>query len=316
MTATKLISIVVPVFNEAEVLTTLIAAIEKAIKSTGMDWEVIFVNDGSRDQSPEILDKAAAADPHLKVVHLSRNFGHQAAVHCGLTFTTGDAVIVMDSDMQDSPDAIIEFISKWQEGFEVVYAIRTNRKESGPKKILFHLFYRLLSAISAVSIPHDAGNFGLIDRRVCDLILSMNERDRYYSGLRSWVGFKQTGIKVERGARYDDHPRVSLLGLLNLARNAIFSFSTIPITIFYLIALVSLCVSIMSLAFTLGQKFFTNWAVPGWTSTLSAIAIFGFINSLGIAVLGEYIWRIYQQVRERPMFIVNYTKNIKDQKTS
>ncbi len=190
------------------------------------------MNDGSRDQSGPVLDLLANRYSHIRVVHFSRNFGHQAAVHAGLAHSRGDAVILMDSDMQDDPQAIAEFILAWQAGFDVVYAIRTDRKEAWWKRALFNCFHKLLSKVATTRIPADAGNFSLMDRRVVNQILQLGERDRYLPGLRSWVGFKQTGIPVERLARYDAQPRVSLRGLWRLAKTAIFSFSSLPLTMF------------------------------------------------------------------------------------
>jgi len=305
-----LVSIVLPVFNEAKVLPILSARIAKAADLCDGDYEVIYVNDGSTDQSARILDQLAATSRRVKVVHLSRNFGHQAAVQAGLAHARGDAVVLMDSDLQDAPEAIPRFVSAWRAGYDVVYAVRTQRKENLLKRFLFAAFHRLLAAVASVPIPADAGIFGLVDRRVARQILSMAERDRYFPGLRSWVGFRQKGIVVERLARYDEQPRVSLRGLFRLAKTAIFAFSSLPLTLFYLIGLAAGLLFVCLSAFALYCKLFTNWAVPGWTSHVLTGSFFGALNALGICVLGEYVIRIYDQVRGRPLYLVKRTVNI------
>jgi polyisoprenyl-phosphate glycosyltransferase len=238
-------------------------------------------------------------------VHFSRNFGHQAAVQAGLTYAIGDAVIVMDSDCQDDPAAITAFLDLWAQGYDVVYAIRTKRKENPLKALLFSAFYRVLNLVSHTPIPKDAGNFGLIDRRIVDELSRVSDTDRYFPGLRGWVGYRQIGVEVERLPRHDDNPRVSFFGLCRLAKTAIFSFSRVPLTMFYLIALVSWLVCLGLTTFTLHQKLIAHEATPGWASSLMTASFFGALNSLGVAILGEYVVRIYDQVRGRPQFLVD-----------
>lgn len=302
--AEPLISVVLPCYNEAGVLERLTQSVVRTLERHGDRYEIVYVNDGSNDDSVAILDSLADANPAIRVVHFSRNFGHQAAVQAGLAHARGDAVVVMDSDLQDDPAAIAEFLEQWRAGYDVVYAVRYNRKESPPKRFLFYAFYRVLNAISEMPIPQDAGNFGLVDRAVVDHILRLSDRDRFYPGLRRWVGFHQTGVPVERHARHDDRPRVSLRQLFRLAKSAIFSFSRVPLAIFYSVAILSLLVCLGLCAFTLYHKLFTGLAVPGWTSVTITSSFFGALNALGIAILGEYVIRIYDQVRERPMYIV------------
>lgn len=305
-----LISVVLPVYNEAGVLLTLHGCLTKAFTDCGAHYEVLFVDDGCTDDSPQVLDRLAAQDSCVRVIHLARNFGHQAAIQAGLACTRGDAIVLMDSDMQDAPDAIPRFLAKWREGYDVVYAIRTRRKENALKRCLFASFHRLLSGMASVRIPADAGIFGLIDRRVARAVLALAERDRYFPGLRSWVGFRQTGVEVERNARYDDHPRVSLAGLFRLAKTAIFSFSTLPLTVFYLIGLAALVTFLAVGGFSLFCKLFTNLAIPGWTSHILVGSFFGALNALGICILGEYVIRIYDQVRARPLYLIDRTVNL------
>lgn len=299
-----LISVVLPVFNEAAVIDGLAEQLIAVLSPLGCRYEVLFVNDGSTDGSAERLDVLAAGCPYVRVLHFSRNFGHQAALHAGLSHARGDAVIVMDSDLQDDPAALKLFIEQWQAGYDVVYAVRSERQENLIKRGLFLAFYRVLNRISHTPMPMDAGNFGLIDRRVAEEIASVIDRDRYYPGLRSWVGFRQTGVPVARGRRYDDRPRVSLRGLFRLAKTAIFSFSGVPLSVFYLISGLSLAACIGVAGFALYHKLFTGLAIPGWASTTMIGSFFGALNALGIGILGEYAIRIYDQVRARPHYIV------------
>lgn len=305
----RLLSVVLPAFNEAQVLHELHAHVSHALQACGPRYEIIFVNDGSSDESAAILNALAQQDSAVKVLHFSRNFGHQAAVQAGIAHAAGDAIIVMDSDLQDDPRAIIEFVEKWEQGFDVVYAIRYGRKENVIKRTLFHSFYRVLNAIASTRIPMDAGNFGLLDRCVAHELTRLKDRDRYFPGLRSWVGFKQIGVAVERGRRHDDNPRVSMLGLFRLAKTAIFSFSAVPLSMFYVIATFSLLIFCGVTGFSLYHKLFTGLAVPGWASITIVASLLGALNALGIGIIGEYVIRIYDQVRARPSYIVSQHVN-------
>lgn len=304
------ISAVLPVYNEAGVLGELFRRVGKAIGDTGARAEIVFVNDGSTDSSAEQLDKLAADHPEVRVLHLSRNFGHQAAVQAGLAHSTGDVVLLMDSDMQDAPEALPRFLLEWQAGYDVVYAVRRERPERWWKRLLFAGFHRMLSAISSTRIPTGAGNFSLIDARVVAEIVRLGERDRYLPGLRSWVGFRQTGIEVRRQARYDGRPRVSLRGLWRLAKTAIFSFSTFPLVIFSVIGYSALAVFVVLGGCSLFLRLATNVTIPGWTSMVLLESFFGAINALGISILGEYVVRIYDQVRGRPLYLVDRSANL------
>jgi glycosyltransferase involved in cell wall biosynthesis len=307
-----LLSIVLPVFNEVEALTILAGRIVKALWNSNVEYEMIFVNDGSTDGSGALLDQLAADCPAIRVVHFARNFGHQAAVQAGLAYARGDTVVLMDSDLQDAPEAVPEMLRRWQDGDDVVYAVRCKRKESGWKRLGFAAFHRLLARSATVPIPAEAGIFGLIDRRVAQEILALPERDRYFPGLRSWVGLRQSGIVVERQARYDDMPRVSLRGLFRLAKTAIFSFSTLPLTVFHVVGLAAAVIFVGWGGFALFVKLFTALSLPGWTSTALLGSFFAALNALGFSILGEYLIRIYDQVRGRPLYLVDRTVNIKE----
>ncbi|WP_298863256.1 glycosyltransferase family 2 protein [uncultured Gimesia sp.] len=305
----SLVSVVLPVFNEQNVLPQLLQAVEESLQTVGCGYEIIFVNDGSSDRSGLILNELAELNSRVRVIHFAKNFGHQAAVQAGLLHTTGDAVVIMDSDMQDCPKAIVDFIEHWQAGYDVVFAIRTDRKENIVKRWAFQTFHKTLNLISSTPIPRDAGNFGLIDHQVAVQIAQLSDRDRYFPGLRSWVGYRQIGVTVERLARYDEKTRVSFIELCRLAKTAIFSFSFLPLTIFYAIAALSAVVCLGLIAFVLYHKLFTALAIPGWASTTITASFFGALNALGIGILGEYVTRIYDQVRARPMFIVSTKTN-------
>jgi dolichol-phosphate mannosyltransferase len=304
-----LISAVLPVYNEGAVIPELFRRVCRTIESCGARREIVFVDDGSNDGSGELLDELAADHDFVRVIHLSRNFGHQAAVQAGLAHATGDVLFLLDSDLQDAPEALERMLLQWQAGYDVVYAVRRERPEQLWKRILFTGFHRLLSAIADTPVPTDAGNFSLIDARVVDEILRLGDRDRYLPGLRAWVGFKQIGINVRRLPRYDQRPRVSVRGLWRLAKSAIFSFSTFPLFVFTVIGFLALGVFAALASFALFCKLFTNLAVPGWTSEVLTASFFGAVNALGISMLGEYVVRIYDQVRGRPLYLVDRTVN-------
>jgi polyisoprenyl-phosphate glycosyltransferase len=304
-----LLSVVMPVYNEADVLPTLLDSVTDSLVACGADYEIIFVNDGSSDASERILDSFAAGEDRVRVIHLARNFGHQAAVQAGLAHARGDAVVLMDSDMQDAPEAIPRFLERWRAGYDVVYALRTDRKENPVKRFLFSAFHRLMSRMANVPIPADAGIFGLVDRRIVDRIVAMGETDRYFPGLRSWAGSRQTGIEVTRNARYDDEPRVSIFGLIRLAKTAIFSFSTFPLTVFYVIGGLAGLLFVMLGGYSIFCRLFTDLAIPGWTSHVLIGSFFGALNAMGICILGEYVVRIYDQVRDRPLYLVDRRVN-------
>lgn len=304
-----IVSVVLPVFNEVAVLQQLTDCLTGELAGACRRLEIVYVNDGSTDGSREKLDELADRDERIVVVHLARNFGHQPALHAGLEHASGDVVVVMDSDMQDDPAATVDFLAEWESGFDVVYAQRTKRKESAPKRFLFYSFYRILNSIADSPMPEDAGNFGLMDRGVVESLLRMQERERYFPGLRSWTGFRQTGIPVERLARHDDEPRVSLKGLFKLAKTAVFAFSSFPLTLFYILAGLSAIVCAASIVFVMYHKAFTGLAVPGWTSGITVASFFGALNALGICVLGEYVIRIYDQVRQRPIYVAQEVRN-------
>jgi len=305
-----LVSVVLPVLNEAESLPVLSARIAEVLIDCGVQYEIIFVDDGSRDDSPRVLDQLASASRRVRVLHLSRNFGHQAAVHAGLANARGDAVVLMDSDMQDDPVALPQFLREWEAGYDVVYGVRTHPKEHRLHRLFLAGFSRLMSRIASAPIPADAGTFGLVDRRVARQILALGESDRYFPGLRSWVGFRQKGVEIERQARCGNHRRASYRDLFRLAKTVAFSFSAFPLLIFNILGVAASLVFIGLGGFALYCKMFTDLAIPGWTSYIVTASFFGAINAIGISILGEYVVRIYDQVRGRPQYVIDRTVNM------
>jgi glycosyltransferase involved in cell wall biosynthesis len=304
------VSVVLPLYNELAAIDPLVGQLQRVLSQVGCQFELVFVNDGSTDGSGQRLDNLAQTYSFVRVIHLSRNFGHQPAVQAGLLHAQGDAVILMDSDLQDDPNSLNEMIARWQDGYDVVYAVRCGRKENLFKRCAFYSFYRILNAISNTPIPMDTGNFGLMDQQVVRHVAMLADYDRYFPGLRSWVGFRQIGISVERLARHDDQPRVSLRQLFALAKTAIFGFSRTPLSLFYVISLLAAVICVGCTAYTLYHKLVTGLAIPGWTSIATLVSFFGAVNLFGISVLGEYVVRIYDQVRGRPQFVVARRVNL------
>lgn len=308
------VSVVLPVFNELAALPVLVEQLTTVLSATCDEAELVFVDDGSTDGSGAWLDQLALSDFHVVVVHLSRNFGHQAALQAGLEVATGDVVVIMDSDLQDDPRAIAHFLDQWSAGYDVVYAVRTQRKENWFKRLLFAGFYRLLNSLAETPQPVDAGNFGLLDRAVVQQLLALPERERYFPGLRAWVGYQQTGVLVERLARHDGTPRVSFWGLCRLARTAIWSFSQAPLQVLSAIAALSACSAI---ALWLGCLW-SVWQTGTWPAQLCGSAIlvsFFTLNACGLMILGEYLALILDQVRGRPAYCVAEVRRIRPQPT-
>ncbi len=304
----SVLSIVAPCYNEAKgiepFVNELVSQLEE-MKYTDQ-YELILINDGSTDSSDRELDRMAENYPgKIKVIHLSRNFGHSPAVIAGLKHVRGDVIILMDSDMQDDPSCFPQYIQKWCEGYDVVYTKRASRREIAPLRFLFWLFYRILILMSDIHIPVDAGNFSLMDKRVVDYLLSLPEKNLYIPGLRAWVGFRQIGIQVPRRRRYDNSVKTRLTGKWKIALNAIFSFSFLPLIVFRIFGTLAVMVSIVLGSFVLYHKVVTGLAVTAWASNIITTTFFGGLNLLGIGIAGEYISRIFDEVRNRPLYIVD-----------
>jgi polyisoprenyl-phosphate glycosyltransferase len=302
-----LLSVVIPIYNEQATLSALYRRLTHVLSQNlaELAYEVVFVNDGSTDGSIQILIKLHADDPAVKVVNLSRNFGHQAAITAGLDYAKGDAVICMDGDGQDPPELIPTLVARWRDGNDVVYAVRKLRKEGFIKRGCYAAFYRLLRRLSMVPIPLDAGDFALMDRRVVDCLKALPERSRFIRGLRTWIGFRQTGVEYERQQRFAGVPKYTWSKLVHLAINGLLSFSAIPLRVATAFGfMISFC-SLLGIIVALYLKLFTDQAIPGWTATVIPILWLGGIQLLSIGILGEYIAQIFDEVKQRPIYLID-----------
>jgi dolichol-phosphate mannosyltransferase len=297
-------SIIIPIYNESATIPELVRRITPVIDALNAPSEVIFVDDASSDGSFQLLKDANRSDPRFKVIHLSRNFGHQIAITAGMDHAKGDAVILMDGDLQDPPELLPRLIDEWKKGFEVVYAVKRRRKEFALKRFAFSLFYRILNSVSTIDIPMDAGNFSLLDKKVLDVMRHMPERNRYISGMRAWAGFRQTGIEFDREARFAGKPGMSLARLVNLALDGIFSFSKAPLRLGIYVGLFSALLAFTGTAYVIYAKIFTDRAIIGWASVMLAITFLGGMILVTIGIIGEYIGRIFDEVKQRPLYIL------------
>jgi len=310
-TSRPYLSIVIPVFNEAETIETICSRVASVLSHITDDYEVIFVNDGSTDSSLQLLVTVAARDKRFRVINLSRNFGHQTAITAGLQYASGAAVIIMDGDLQDPPELIPSFLEKWKEGFEIVYAVRAKRKEGLLKRVLYKSFYLALRTLAHIDIPLDSGDFGLINRRVLDIINKMPECNRFIRGLRSWVGFRQTGVPYDRDARFSGAPKYSFSKLFKLALDGLVSFSTIPLRLATAMGFIISGLSFLGILIYI-YRFFTTPRVPGFTTLIIIVLFIGGVQLITVGILGEYIGRIYDETKQRPLFIVRETINIEE----
>lgn len=303
---------VVPIFNEELVIGALHSRLLPVLEGMNTPFEVIFINDGSRDRSAEMLDAVCEADPRFKALHFSRNFGHQAAVTAGLRAVSGRCAIVIDSDLQDPPELIVDLVAKWREGFEVVYAQRVARRsDSAGKRATAFLFYRGLGALSEVKVPPDTGDFCLMDRQVVDLLNAMPERNRYLRGLRAWLGFRQTAVQYERPARFAGETKYPLRRMVALATDAVFSLSKAPLRLATYFGFVVSGVSfVLGIAFIIERLTSTTYIARGWASTIVVVLFLGGVQLICLGVIGEFIGRIYDEVKQRPLYVVGRSTGI------
>jgi Glycosyltransferases involved in cell wall biogenesis len=300
------VSVIIPVYNERENLDALTARLNAALQEClDESFEVVFVDDGSRDGSSEMLDELAALNRHYRVIHLSRNFGHQAALQAGIDAASGNAVVLMDADLQDPPEVLTEFIAKWQEGFDVVYAIRANRHEPIWKRAGYKMFYRTMNFIADIDTPLDAGDFCLMDRRVVDALVGLRERNRFLRGLRTWVGFKQIGIGFDRPLRNAGKPKYTLRKLVGLAASGYVGFSSFPLTVAAWLGLFTAVSGFGVAVWAAVEKLTRHDAPQGWTSTIAILLIVSGIQLIILGVIGEYLGRVYDEVRQRPLYVVS-----------
>ena len=305
-----LLTVIVPLYNEQECAQTCYERVTGVLSSVeDIDFEIIFVNDGSSDNTLPIIHSIAQNDKRLKVINLSRNFGQQAAFSAGMQYARGDAMVFIDADLQDPPEVIAEFVEKWREGYKIVYGKRKKRAgESGFKLLSAKLYYKLLNALTDAKIPKDTGDFRLIDRCVADMVLKMPEHNRFLRGMTCWTGFKQTSVEYHRDKRFSGETKYGFVKMLRLAMDGIFSFSAKPLKIVSLMGFMSLIASFLLLIYVLVSLFTGNTAA-GWSSIICVVAFFGGIQLLSLGIVGEYIARIFDEVKGRPNYIVDYTVN-------
>lgn len=306
-----MISLVIPVYNEEANLPSLASRLSSAAASWSEPFEVVFVDDGSSDRSLEMLKGLHSRDQRFRYISLTRNFGHQAAVSAGLYHTRGDVVAIMDADLQDPPEILEKFIGKLSEGNDVVYAIRQKRKENALKRLAYWAFYRILSRLSSIRIPLDSGDFCVMTRRVVNLLNEMPERNRFVRGLRSWVGFKQVGLAYERDARHAGEVKFTFKKLIHLALDGLISFTYRPLRLIGIFGLFVSFVSVIGLvlfflfaAFDVPILGHSPRDVPGFTSLTLAVLMLGGVQLLSLWIIGEYIGRIFDEVKRRPLFLV------------
>lgn len=305
-----MITVVIPIYNEEETIDALHRRVTAVLEGLDRPWQVVYVNDGSRDRSREMLLGRQAEDPRVVVVDLSRNWGHQPAITAGLSVAEGEAVVLMDGDLQDPPEVIADLVAAWDAGAQVVIAQRQSRAERGLRRWLFPLFYKVLEFLSDYPIPLNAGIFGLLDRQAVDAINRLTESNRYLPGLRAWVGFKTAVVWYDRADRAGGLPKQTFGKLLRYALDAIFSFSYKPLRLSLFaglfVATFALLYGVVLIVYLLlGVGMFHKPVVPGYTSTIVSILFLGGVQLIGIGLLGEYIGRIYDEVKRRPLFLIH-----------
>jgi polyisoprenyl-phosphate glycosyltransferase len=311
MAQDPLLSVVVPLFDEELTIPELHRRIRSALAGCTVESEIIYVNDGSRDDSWLLLEEIARSDSRTVVIDLARNFGHQVAISAGLDFARGGAIVLMDGDLQDPPELIPEMVKKWRDGFDVVYAVKRSRQEGLLWRMAFRAFYLLLNRFSSVPIPPEAGNFSLMTREVVDVLRAMPERNRFLPGMRAWAGFRQAGLTFDRDARFAGKPKMSLRQLLHLGNDALFSFSKVPLRLAMLLGTLVASGGFLIGAWALWTKFFTDRASPGWASNLFATFFTGGCVLLTLGIIGEYVARIYDEVKRRPLYTLRSSLNLR-----
>ncbi len=308
------ISIVTPIYNEEGNIPLLYERIKSVMDDSGTTWELVTVNDGSRDNSLALLTELASHDERVKVVNFARNFGHQLAVTAGMDYTNGEAVVLMDADLQDPPEVILDMIERWEAGYDVVYAVRAERRgESLFKRLTARLFYRSIQRITNIDIPLDTGDFRLMDAKVVAILRKMGEHNRFIRGMTSWIGFKQTGVQYVRDARHAGETKYPLSKMIRLGWDAVTSFSFFPLQLmiyasFMMGSLAILTIPIVTvLRLTQGEDFF-----GGQATTIVLVLLIGSFQMFFMFVLGQYVARIYDETRGRPLYIVDFTAGFEE----
>lgn len=296
------LSVVIPIFNEEETIPKLYTRLKKVLKDLSLTYEIIFIDDGSKDQSFIRLKELRDKNNQIKLISFSRNFGHMSAVSAGLKHSSGNKVVLIDGDLQDPPEIIPEMLKKAKD-FEVVYGIKKKRKEGFLRRLLFKSFYLLLNTISPYKMPKDAGTFSVIDKKVVNILNSLPERNKYLSGLRAWIGFAQTGIIYERDARFAGKP-ASLTRLFKLALDGMISFSYIPLRLSSFLGFTFASLAFVFIIIVVILRVFFEWGIVGWASTLSTVLLIGGVQLITLGIIGEYLARIYDEVKQRPEYII------------
>jgi dolichol-phosphate mannosyltransferase len=299
------VSIVVPVFNEEEVLPALYDRVSGVMARSGASWELLLVDDGSRDRSLETMRELRARDPRVSVLELSRNFGHQVAISAGLDHARGAAVVVMDADLQDPPEVVLDMIARWREGCDVVYGRRRARHGERPfKRATAAAFYRLIRALTSVDIPADTGDFRLMSRRAVEALRRLRERNRFVRGLSAWVGFRQVSVEYDRAPRLAGETKYPLRKMVRFASDAIVSFSITPLRVATAFGFAVSFASFAYAAYAVYLKIVTGESLPGWASLMVAVVFLGGVQLLCLGILGEYVGRIFEEVKARPLYLV------------
>lgn len=310
-----LISVIVPCYNEEEVirethsrLTSLLSQLD------GFDHEIIYVDDGSRDDTPELLQQIQASDERVRVLRFSRNFGHQVALTAGLEHAAGAGVVVIDADLQDPPEVIPEMVARWRDGYEVVYGVRTDRPgESSFKLWTAKIFYRLINRLSETKMPLDAGDFRLMDRKVVDALLAMPERDRFVRGMVSWVGFRQIAVLYARAPRRAGTGKYPFLKMLKFAVDGVLSFSLTPLRLAVWIGFLAILMAMAGIIYAVLLRLYTTDWVRGWASIFVAVLFMGGVQLISLGIIGEYIGRIYGEVKQRPLYLLREKIGFEDE---
>jgi len=297
------VSVVIPIFNESTNISVLVERLVNTL-SIYHAFEVVFVNDGSSDDSESVIISHCVRNESIKLISLSRNFGHQLAISAGIANATGDIVFVMDGDLQDPPEVIPDFINKWREGWDVVYAVRKKRKENVFKKTAYFIFYRILKALTPFEIPLDSGDFALMDKKVVAILQKFPERNRFVRGLRSWVGLKQIGLEYERAARFSGTPKYTLGKLIKLAYDGLTSFSAIPLKLAMALGVCFTIAAFIAIVVLTVLKLTGRVELLGWTSLMVVILFTSGLQFILIGILGEYIGRISEEVKKRPQYLI------------
>jgi polyisoprenyl-phosphate glycosyltransferase len=299
------LSVVVPCYNEEQVIDACHTELTRVLSQAVRDYQIVYVNDGSADNTYQLLREKQRTDPRVKLVDLSRNFGHQMALSAGLEYADGDAVALMDADLQDPPEVLVEMVRFWQQGYEVVFGVRKTRTgESWLRLKVAGWFYRILSLLSDTDIPRDTGDFRLLDRKVVDALLRMRERGRFLRGLSIWAGFRRYALEYERAPRHAGISKYPFHKSVRLALDGILSFSVVPLRIVSMMGIATVGISVIGILYALTLRLFTGIWVPGWTLLFIGMLFIGGMQMLSLGVVGEYIGRIYNESKQRPLYLV------------